>query len=320
MTLHTSFTLALIVLMFPYNILAASFDCAKASGEMEVAICSNDTLSTLDGRLSKVYFYLKNAQLTRESEILLNQQREWLKTRQVMCPSLGSQCLTEQYEARIFELEKRYKVTFIGKSFDFSGAVKGAGYCSKFIHAYGIFKIGQTVCPTQVSRILKSHNISCDYRDDWDGEKNEAICTLAQLVFKAKRPIKSLLNADPIAPPSTLPVIVNTHWTEERGRNLLGKTFAGEVHEAPLSKNLPAHLSLLLRADYNGDGLEDAIYVASMHDSKVSEIALITRTDPSANRLLYNSRRIYCASRFCAIKRGLGKKPSKRISCGTCPG
>ncbi len=327
MNWKTNISLAFIFTIYSHGLLASSFDCTKANQEIELAICENETLSSLDKRLSKIYFYLKaalNAYEIEESKSLLSQQRKWLKTRKKTCPSLGSQCLIEQYQARIEELEQNYMITTLGNSFDFSGAPKSNEYCSIFLQNYAIFKRGQKVCPTQIRKLLDTHNISCEYHDDWDGERNEAICTLAQLIYEARPSTKSYLNANPIAPPSTLPVVVDSGWSEEKGERLLMRTLEGEEHSAPLSKNLPAQLKLLLRADFNGDGFEDAIYIVLMHDSGVREIALMTRTDPTMNRLLYNSRRIYCAIRdnsyVCEWERGLGYESTKRISCGVCPG
>ena len=59
---------------------AASFDCSNASTLEERIICSDPTLSSLDGLMGQDYFALR--QITTNRRQLLKSQRLWLKTRQ----------------------------------------------------------------------------------------------------------------------------------------------------------------------------------------------------------------------------------------------
>lgn len=69
--------LVFVSLVFASPGLAASFDCAKASTEIEKAICGNARLSTLDEEIAQVY-----GQLSRDSRyfgLMRDDQRNWLR-------------------------------------------------------------------------------------------------------------------------------------------------------------------------------------------------------------------------------------------------
>lgn len=75
--------------------LSASFDCKKAKSEIEVKICSDEYLSTLDAALSRVY----KAALEQDKSFLPS-QKKWLKTRD----KNNEANLTLQYESRVIEV------------------------------------------------------------------------------------------------------------------------------------------------------------------------------------------------------------------------
>ena len=81
-------------------VMAASFDCSKASNPYEKAVCANPTLSNLDDQLAVVY---KNARAkSADSEALKKTQIDWIKaTRQ--CAS-DSSCIEKAYKDRILAL------------------------------------------------------------------------------------------------------------------------------------------------------------------------------------------------------------------------
>ena len=69
--------LALGLMLLTSPAFAASFDCAKASTEMEKAICGNPELSALDEEIAEVY-----RQLSRDSRyhsLMKDDQRHWLR-------------------------------------------------------------------------------------------------------------------------------------------------------------------------------------------------------------------------------------------------
>jgi len=80
---------------------AASFDCAKAATQMEMLICSNDSVSQLDEELGQTY---KNAlvKYVDKKDMLVRQQRNWIKWIRSQCTDPS--CLYTLYGARIGEL------------------------------------------------------------------------------------------------------------------------------------------------------------------------------------------------------------------------
>jgi uncharacterized protein len=78
-------------------VVAASFDCSKASNPYEKAVCANPNLSSLDDQLAVVY---KNARAkTADPEALKKAQIDWIKaTRQ--CAS-DTSCIEKAYKDRI---------------------------------------------------------------------------------------------------------------------------------------------------------------------------------------------------------------------------
>ena len=68
----------LTVSFFPCVISAASFDCSKASTQIEVEICNTPTLSQLDEEIAETYFSINKT--GRYSELIKRSQINWNKT------------------------------------------------------------------------------------------------------------------------------------------------------------------------------------------------------------------------------------------------
>jgi len=86
---------------------AASFDCAKASSNIEKLICSNPKLSTLDEELDKSYKgALSNSRLGKTDQIV-SAQKQWLKQTRNKCTD--ELCLNTSYSSRIKELKEVYQ-------------------------------------------------------------------------------------------------------------------------------------------------------------------------------------------------------------------
>lgn len=82
------------------NIDAASFDCGKATSEVEKIICGNDELSRLDESLNKAYLQaLKRNDIKKRT---IERQRLWLKNERNACKD--AECMKKAYETRIKEL------------------------------------------------------------------------------------------------------------------------------------------------------------------------------------------------------------------------
>ena len=87
------------ILLIPSVIFAASFDCSKATSELEKIICGDDELSKLDESLSKAY--LQALEWRDIKNRTIKSQRQWLKVRNA-CKD--AECLKNAYETRIKEL------------------------------------------------------------------------------------------------------------------------------------------------------------------------------------------------------------------------
>ncbi len=91
------------------GVFPTSYDCAKATGEVERAICHVDSLAALDIELSDLYKLLLAKLAAPGRETLRQEQRQWLVTRDKRCApyKFWVGCLTDFYQNRIAELKKR---------------------------------------------------------------------------------------------------------------------------------------------------------------------------------------------------------------------
>ena len=67
-----------IFILFPFAANSASFDCSKASTQIEVEICNTPTLSLLDEEIAETYFSINKA--GRYFELIKRSQINWNKT------------------------------------------------------------------------------------------------------------------------------------------------------------------------------------------------------------------------------------------------
>lgn len=88
--------LLLILLTDSNFVIAAGFDCTKASNTVEKLVCSDEKLSQLDDELTDVY-----KQAIKNSPNLKKEQINWLKTVR-KCKDVG--CITNLYNSRLLEL------------------------------------------------------------------------------------------------------------------------------------------------------------------------------------------------------------------------
>lgn len=78
---------------------AASFDCTKASSQIEKMICADVELSSIDSKLGKVYKEVLNNSEDKQS--IKTEQRNWMEIRN-KCDS--SDCILQAYENQITNL------------------------------------------------------------------------------------------------------------------------------------------------------------------------------------------------------------------------
>lgn len=91
---------AFFLLIITGNVEAASFDCGKATSEVEKLICGDEELSKLDESLNKAY--LQALKRFDSKEQMIKSQRQWLKNDRNACKN--AECIRKAYETRIKEL------------------------------------------------------------------------------------------------------------------------------------------------------------------------------------------------------------------------
>ena len=91
-----------------------SFDCTKASGEAEQAICASETLASLDRTMAETYRAARDslagaADAKAATDLLTSTQRGWIKGRNECwkADDLES-CIADSYTSRIAEMQARY--------------------------------------------------------------------------------------------------------------------------------------------------------------------------------------------------------------------
>ena len=81
-----------------------SFDCTKASNQIEQAICSDNTLAQWDAHMGRLYAQVRSIQA---SQIAISEQRQWIALRQSKCnlsdPGLIKSCVLNMTKARVGE-------------------------------------------------------------------------------------------------------------------------------------------------------------------------------------------------------------------------
>ncbi len=88
---------------------ATSYDCAKATKEMDRAICYSPSVAALDVQLGQVYHAALQRLPVEKKQELQKEQREWLARREKECSiyKWWVDCLKDLYTERIAELKRR---------------------------------------------------------------------------------------------------------------------------------------------------------------------------------------------------------------------
>ena len=106
-------TVCLLALFTLSNQLSAgqpSFDCTKASNNIERSICHSDRLSAQDLKLSRLYKNVLHKVSDDIKKTIKTEQRNWLKTRNRDCQQNASEienCLFKHYQERNSALSKK---------------------------------------------------------------------------------------------------------------------------------------------------------------------------------------------------------------------
>jgi len=85
-----------------------SFDCAKATHDVEKLICKDAELANLDNSLSSLYHTLMKNTSAAEQKLLKTEQRGWVKGRDDCWKSDDMRgCVASEYHSRINQLKDR---------------------------------------------------------------------------------------------------------------------------------------------------------------------------------------------------------------------
>ncbi|MDM8558796.1 lysozyme inhibitor LprI family protein [Candidatus Parabeggiatoa sp. HSG14] len=98
-------TLAIILFFTNTSLVAAGFDCNRAETDIEKMICDNSPLNKADEQMSKAYFQLRKVLSKSESQLLKEDQRNWLGERNIeLLHCIEPNCELYFYELRIQQL------------------------------------------------------------------------------------------------------------------------------------------------------------------------------------------------------------------------
>jgi len=92
-------------LLFSNTVSAASFDCSKATNQVEKLVCSDRNLSELDSKLGNIY-----RSKARSTPSAVADQRKWLHQQRNLCKT--ADCVRGAYLKRITELTRADQCPF----------------------------------------------------------------------------------------------------------------------------------------------------------------------------------------------------------------
>ena len=90
---------------------APSFDCSKASGQVEELICADPELAALDVEMARLYQAVSAEATGQEMKTLRTDQRGWIKGRNDCWKAVGvsvRECVEASYRDRIRELRSQF--------------------------------------------------------------------------------------------------------------------------------------------------------------------------------------------------------------------
>ena len=102
----TRLIFVLFITGLPFAAQAASFDCTKASTQVEKTICTTPELSELDDNLGEVYEKTLDLTPAQDRHALVSKEISWLEHVRDRCAS--KECLIKAYKARLNSLDPFY--------------------------------------------------------------------------------------------------------------------------------------------------------------------------------------------------------------------
>jgi uncharacterized protein len=150
---------AVVLCLYIANCYAAGFDCDKAKGEIEDAICEDQQLLQLDDVLDRTYKSV--LAIAPEPGTQKGAQGRWLATVRNRCKN--TDCLVAAYEKRINELE-----TFWNERFNVVGIARSSANAERSDPFEGEWRScqlwkGEEICSSHV--LLQNGNRVCG---DWE--------------------------------------------------------------------------------------------------------------------------------------------------------
>lgn len=152
------------------KIYMASFDCAKASNDLERRICSNEQLSSLDRSLADLY---KKALIKQPD--LRSSQRAWINERD-KCSD--NDCLVKLYWKRISILEKAaVEQTVVQESAEQVASSVGSQFERKKFYLYTDNPNADRTCEQNIKKFSNADEVRCVGERDW-----QALCNSSPFI------------------------------------------------------------------------------------------------------------------------------------------
>lgn len=114
--------IAFLVILCPFATYAASFDCSKATTEIEIEICNTATLSRLDEEIAAAYFsinkggryfaIIKRSQITWNNKIREANEQSFLERLEFLflAKEINECTATEKFKDCVPDIEKQFQI------------------------------------------------------------------------------------------------------------------------------------------------------------------------------------------------------------------
>ena len=102
LTLLAALAVGGVAIALPHPAEAASFNCVRARSPVEVAICNDPGLGTMDEQMASLYFRLTNSAPGWAARQIKSEQSGWIRQRNACGYDPG--CIAAAYDRRINRL------------------------------------------------------------------------------------------------------------------------------------------------------------------------------------------------------------------------
>ncbi len=143
--LCTFLMLSIVLIHWTITSQAASFDCHKASSNIEQSICNDAALNKADTKLGQVYKQLRKQSSSADKNSLKREQKIWIKQRDKDCLPYDISCLIPLYESRIGVLRLRLSTLTTKSALSTDGNEKLTQSTKVMLKSMGPIKFGMTI-------------------------------------------------------------------------------------------------------------------------------------------------------------------------------